>query len=372
MTAGILFTPFVAGAQSPWAWSDISRNIGQPRNRPVWAVAQARGFWYFTDGIGFENGGHVQRGNGMILADLTRALTRAGLLRVDDIVSDGKTVLFLKNVMGRSPLFEVVSFDGVKFVNRTERLRAWFDADEGIASVSGRDGQWAFVTTKGKVRIFPNFENLRSRPVATSGVEPVVPVGDLPQFAGAISYSIRHASPADGHEDIPVAIVPFDKGWLIAQRRENTTFLSYTTIAGAVDITARVGHIERLQAIAWNGTSVLLAGTQRSDGVTDRIIYLEPDKVTDFSDQARLIPFKTPSRVIAAWNGTSWMILNGKDLLRFDGTHFESLGKTRDYFLTIAGAPDGSFVLGGVVSEKSRDEIPNRLTAKLVRVVESR
>ena len=66
------------------------------------------------------------------------------------------------------------------------------------------------------------------------------------------------------------------------------------------------------------------------------------------------------------------MILNGKDLLRFDGTHFESLGKTRDYFLTIAGAPDGSFVLGGVVSEKSRDEIPNRLTAKLVRVVESR
>ena len=219
MTAGILFTPFVAGAQSPWAWSDISRNIGQPRNRPVWAVAQARGFWYFTDGIGFENGGHVQRGNGMILADLTRALTRAGLLRVDDIVSDGKTVLFLKNVMGRSPLFEVVSFDGVKFVNRTERLRAWFDADEGIASVSGRDGQWAFVTTKGKVRIFPNFENLRSRPVATSGVEPVVPVGDLPQFAGAISYSIRHASPADGHGDIPVAIVPFDKGWLIAQQK---------------------------------------------------------------------------------------------------------------------------------------------------------
>ena len=373
LLATVSCLPSAVSAQSSWRWTDISKKIGVRQNRPVWAVAEARGYLFITDGLAFVKGGKVKRLNGSSGTDLTRSLRDVGLTRVDDIVSDGKTVLFLKNVTARDTTFEVVSFNGKQFLNHTDRLRAWFDPDEGIASISGNGGKWLFVTTKGKVRVFPNLDNLRSRPEATSGVEPAVPVSDLSEdYRSDIGYSFRHTSPADNRAYLPVAAVPFGRGWLIAQRSVNTTFLVYNPLTGVEDVTEQIGKIERLQAIASNGRSVLIAGTNRADGMTDRLRLLTPTGMEDLSKSAAALPFSSWNRALIGWNGSSWMILSGKHLARFDGRKFQSLPKTKDYFLSLAGSSNGTFLLGGLVSSASRDEVPVRLTAKLVSVKEAR
>ncbi len=44
---------------------------------------------------------------------------------------------------------------------------------------------------------------------------------------------------------------------------------------------------------------------------------------------------------IVGYNGKSWMIVSGKDLVRFDGTNFQSYGQTRDYFVQTIGNGNG-------------------------------
>lgn len=365
--------PFVVSAQAqPWNWSDISNKLNARTNRPVWAMARAGSVWFTTDGQDLSARGHVWRTDGTNVKDITSDVRGAGIGRVDDIVSDGSTVLFLKDVALPGNVFEAVSFDGSKYVNRTEQLRAWFDADEGLAQVSGSHLGWAFVTTKNRVRISGPIDRLKMRPEAKSGDEMAVPVDEVPEYAYTARYASHHVSPDERSGFFPAAAVPFENSWFIAQRKADgkTGFLVWNRTTGMEDVTSRSGGIVELRFIASNGATVLVAGSTVAHGATDRVLLIGAESTTDLTEQAAtVLPFDW-SHAIAGWNGTSWMILSGKQLVRFDGSAFVSYGKTRDYFLNIDGAPNGTFLLGGVVSDASHNDVPEKLVAKLVRVTE--
>lgn len=335
-------------------------------------MAQAGGAWYFTDGLDFAKGGHVWRTNGTTSSDITDRIRGAGLNRVDDIVSNGTVALFLQDVAAANNSFGIVSYDGTSYVSRGDRLRAWFDADEGIASITGSETEWAIVTTKGKIRIIGDFNNLRSRPTATSGQEPATPVADIGPFSSDLKYNFRHASPADQKDYLPEVAVPYNGGWFLAFKTVDgsMSYLFYSTRTGSIDMSDVIGNMTKIHAVASNGMSVLLAGSAADDVKTDRVLLLTQGQAVDLSSAAASVPFKTWNRAIIGWNGMSWMILSGKNLVRLQDGAFQDLGKTRDYFLNIAGSADGSFLLGGVVSDRSQDAVPSRLTAKLVRVNE--
>ena len=90
----------------PRKWSDISDKLNVRKNRPVWASAFAHPYWYLTDGQELYTGGHVWKTDGSVMTDITAEVRKAGLNRVDDIVTDGTTVIFLKNVVSATRNFE--------------------------------------------------------------------------------------------------------------------------------------------------------------------------------------------------------------------------------------------------------------------------
>lgn len=193
-------------ATSPWTWSDISSQVSVRKNRPVWALAYAKPYWYFTDGQALAKTGHVWRTDGWTPKDITKDVKNAGITRVNDITSDGTTVAF----------------------NGHEKL-AYSDGTNVYLSGNGAN-----------------------RTVA-----------------------------------IPTALASLD----------------------------------------WKNAKI-------------------------------------------AWTGGSWMILVGKNLVRFDGNSFEDMGKTRDYFVTIASNGNGTTYLGGAMSNDATNGPTLPLTAKLVKITE--
>ncbi|MFH1621310.1 MAG: hypothetical protein ABIB04_04480 [Patescibacteria group bacterium] len=362
-TAALLaptMVPAVSAATGPWSWNDISDKIADRQNRPVWASAYASPYWYLTDGQDLWNGGHVWKTDGNYLTDITVEVRNAGLSRVDDILSDGQTVLFVSNIVARNNNFEVLAYNG-NYENKTSYLRQYLNSDEGIASITGKDNKWMIVTTKGRVILW----NKNSNSMTTY-------ISNVSSYQSDILYSVRHASPADGYLYLPVAAAPISNGWLVAVRDQNTMrFWRYDSNGSATEVTSLFGTMIYLQALTSNGTTAILAGGENSTSYANRIYTYNGVNTQNISGTAGSLPFSSWNRVHLAWNGASWMILSNKDLVRFDGTSFQSYGKTRDYFVTISANPTKTFILGGAESNDGITDGPSSpLMAKLTKVTE--
>ncbi len=84
-----------SAATGPWIWKDVSKQIPVRADRPVWALAYLKPYWYFTDGQVLAKTGHVWRTDGTNTVDITSDVQRVGLSRVDKIVSDDTAVFFI-------------------------------------------------------------------------------------------------------------------------------------------------------------------------------------------------------------------------------------------------------------------------------------
>src|SRR5689334_11081532 len=147
-------------AATTFNWTDLSSQLTVRTNRPVWAMAYANGNWFYTDGQDLWNGGQVYRYNGTTQTNITVAVRNAGISRVDDIVSDGSNVVFLKNVFRLDNQVEALRYRDGSYTNVTSWIRAALDSNEGISSLVGRNGTWMMVTTKARlVRFSESFSS---------------------------------------------------------------------------------------------------------------------------------------------------------------------------------------------------------------------
>lgn len=359
----------------PWTWSDLSSLIAERQNRPIWAMAYASPYWYFTDGQDLWSGGHVWKTEGSVIADITYDVRNAGLSRVDDMVNDGATVLFLKNVTARNNSFEVWSYNG-SMSNQTSRIRSYLDSDESIASIQGKNGTWAVVTSKGRV-YFWTFLTGSITQFSTG----VTITSTLPYRASVLSTWTGWGSV------FPVAVAPVADGWLIAAGGENNgmKFFKRKDDGTSQDITSRFEQ-QGISFMASNGvtaffgefrtgryeaTALYAARIATYDGTTVRTIAVaDPNALRlAFTADPNALP-KAFTDAKIGWNGTSWMIVAGKRITRFDGTSFQDLGATRDYFTTIAGSLNGTFLLGGAESTDGSFSPSYPLMAKLTKVTE--
>jgi hypothetical protein len=134
--AASAYVPKTHAGGSVWSWTDISNKIAERQNRPIWAITRGEPYWYFTDGQELYSGGHVWRTDGTYIADITVEVRNAGLTRVDDIVSDGSTVLFLKNITNRDASVEGLSYNTQRgYQSLTSPLRS-AAANGGIAHIT--------------------------------------------------------------------------------------------------------------------------------------------------------------------------------------------------------------------------------------------
>ena len=354
-----------SASTGPWNWTDLSPKVAERVNHPIWAIARGDSYWYFTDGQDLYTGGHVWRTDGGILSDITNDLKIAGLTRVDDIVSDGQTVLFLKNVTTRTNALEVVRYNG-NYSNITWQIRPYLNSSTGVASVEGKNGTWAIVLTSGQVL----FWNLAQNTVNTF-------LSANSNFQSDIYYSMRHIAPADSYFYMPVSVAPISTGWLVSSRDTNgvTRFWTYTNYGVSAEVTSQFSRMTNLQLMSSNGNVTIFGGTDIQNGTKHMYTY---DGV-NIKDVTSAVPgsMNTWNSLIGDSNGTSWMFLgNGPDnmskrLYRFDGTSFQDLGTTQDLFLTISGNQNGTFLIGGVLSDYNHVASPSMpLTGKLVKVTE--
>ncbi len=357
-------------ATGPWQWSDISDKLTARENRPVWAMARAESYWYLTDGQDLTAGGHVWRTDGAVMDDITAQVRNAGLSRVDDIVSDGQMVIFLKNVVSSSRSYEALSLKGGTYGYPAYKWQSLMNSDEGLASITGKNGEWMLVSTKGRVFKWVSASNTFE--------QMNVPMNRTWDYSQLL-YSTKHTSPIEGHNAFMVTqALPTNNGWLFvvpninytsnnnnSQYTGNWTIYHYTTSNGYVNLTTTYG-LNYINAVASNGSQVLIVG---GDQVTNynKTYLVEDSNVKQITN----LPSIAWNKALISYNGKSWMIVSGKDLTRFDGTNFEAYSRTRDYFVTSIGNGNGTFLLGGAVSSDGYNEPTSPLTAKLVRIDEN-
>lgn len=341
-------------------WTDISDKIAERANRPVWAMAYAMPYWYLTDGQELWSGGHVWRTEGSVIADATTDIRNAGLSRVDDIVSDGQTVLFLKNVVNRNSNFEILAYNG-GYANWTSKIRSLVNSDEGLVSIAGKGGIWTVVTTKGRVIHWNQATSAYGQFTNQSGN----------QYLGDSAYSTRHTSPADNFAYIPVAAQPISNGWFVAYRDSNTGYMRFyrqDTSGYSTELTSQIGQTRYLQFIASNGSNVLLATGDSNATYTDHVYLYDGVSFKTVTNYSGSGPAKW-NRAIASFDGYHWMVMANKQHYFVDGTLLYASDTEVDYFITLAGNTNGSYLVGGAVSDSSHSDSPSYpLTLKLVRV----
>ncbi len=346
----------------PWQWSDISDKLSTTANRPVWASAFAQPYWYLTDGQELLTGGHVWKTDGSVMIDITAEVRNAGLNRVDDIVSDGQTIMFLKNVVSNTNNYEVLTYKDGTWGYPANTWKGRLDSNEALASINGKNGVWMVTTAKGRV-----FKWTKS----TNAFEWTnIPNSKTYSYSNTV-YSVHHTSPIDGYNSFttPVAVPVWD-GWLIAAPDTNGNFRYWKlpTNGSLYEVTNRFTNVSYLQAIASDGSRALIAGgtsAYRTD-----IVHVYESNTSNNQISTNNLPFSQWNDAIIASNGKSWMILNNKNLIRLSDNYFTNYGETRDYFVTMSGNGNGTFLVGGVVSALGNSNPTSPLTAKLVRVDE--
>lgn len=345
----------VSANTGPWQWTDISDKLTIRENRPIWSITRAEPYWYLTDGQELWSGGHVWRTDGSVMSDITVDVRNAGLSRVDDIVSDGQSVVFLKNIVRSDRSFEALAYRNGTYTSVANLWQQNINSDEGLSSVTGKDGNWMIVTNRGRVIHWNQTNNNVSQLVLPNanylGYSPLV-------------YSNRHVSPIDGHSAFIVTqVLPTSNGWIIVMPQANKIY--YYSNGNYSDLSSQVSGLNFVQTLASNGNQVLMVGGDYVNSA-NRAYIIENTYVKTVYN----IPSLAWNKSIVGYDGKSWMIVSDKNLVRFDGTIFQSYGQTRDYFVQTIGSGNGTYLLGGAVSSVGSSSPTSPLTAKLVRVDE--
>ncbi len=347
--------PQAASADTgPWQWSDISDKLTIRENRPVWAIARADSYWYLTDGQELWSGGHVWKTDGFIMSDITVDVRNAGISRVDDIVSNGSSVLFLKNVAQRNNTIEALAYNGT-FTNLTSRIRQNLSSDEGLIQVSGQNGTWGIMTSYGRVILYtPSSNVLRTINLANYKLT-------------NIPYVRSQGSPVGG--TLVFAVQPVQGNWLAMWEDSYGAehFVKIDNNGNTTNLTAPSNANDSIVTMASNGQNVLVGGYQ-DIRTASTFGYVYDGSYFRSIPQSSMPPYWFGATV--GYNGKSWMIIQDKNLYRFDGTSFQSYGQTQDYFVQTIGSGSGTFLLGGAVSSVGSSSPTSPLTAKLVRVDE--
>lgn len=346
----------------PWTWTDLSSQLTERTNRPIWAMAYANGSWFYTDGLNLWNGGQVYRYDGSTQINITNDVRNAGVERVDDIVSDGSSVLFLQDVVRQDNQLKIVSYRNGQYLNITTTVRNALFSDEGVSSLNGRSGTWYIVTTK--ARLF------RWDGTSSSPVQITLPSGLLnavDSTSASLVYNVNHGSPSNGSGRLPLSIVPITNNqWMLAGDPSNGTVRFYRYDGSTfTDVTSNVlPNADYISKIATNGTSVLISGY--ANGIRNRL--------TNGTNSYDIYGKGNLSDASVSWNGKSWMLVQGKNLSRLSGSFSnqttEDYGRTADRLLTMASDNNGRLLVGGALSTTNMDEPSHPLTAKLVMVTE--
>lgn len=354
----IAFAPMAAQAAPQYTWTDISSQLSERQNRPVWAIAYAAPYWYATDGQELWSGGHVWRTDGTYVVDITTEVRNAGLSRVDDIVTDGKTVVYLKNITRRDRNFEMLSYSNGSYAYPSYSIFQKLDSDEGIVSLNGKDGVWSFVTTKSRVFLWNMVNNTEYTRV------------NLPtNYSNQLAYSVKHVSPASSYF-LPIISLPTSNGWLLGNRESNGVmrFWRMSTDGTRTDITSQLPSMTVVHFAASNGSTAILASATSDQLTTTSLVSFDGSNYQYINEENNNFGAIWYG-MSAAYTNNHWIAVTNKIVYDIDlSTRIASrLPETKDLFVTVAANESGTTLFGGAESVMGSQQPSSPLMAKLVK-----
>jgi hypothetical protein len=365
-------------AATTFNWTDLSSQLAARTNRPVWAMAYANGNWFYTDGLDLWNGGQVYRYDGATQTNITVDVRNTGISRVDDIVSDGQSVLFLQNVATKSNILVAVRYSNGTYTNLTSILRSVLHANETFAVITGKNGDWRFVTTEGRLFRWNG---------STAPVQISLPSGlqsrinqinanhwttENYTFGNYVSYTNGMKWPSG----TKLLVVPMaGSRWLVTLT--GASWETYHMDGDAFsNIASSWNQTTNVQWIASNGETAFIASNV---GIN---YHNDPNSIRLWNGQGMNVLsnvnttgasfyFEPGTRVL--WTGSRWMIIaNEKQVytLTTEGA-LTYIGEARDFFVTGATNGNGTILLGGAISKLGFSQPTSPLTAKLSKVTEA-
>lgn len=345
-----------------WTWTDISSYASNRTNRPIWAMAHTNSGWFYTDGQNLWNSGQIYRFDGSTNVTVTNDVRSAGLDRVDDIVSDGAdTVLFLQDVVRMDNQFRIVVNKNGTYYNATDVVRGMLNSDEGISSISGRNGTWYFVTTES--RLFRWYAN------SNAPVQITIPSG-IRNYSFPTEQSMVYSVGQIAFHGMKIVPINSSEWLLMAQAGGNWLTYKYDG-STFTDITSTVFPNTRGTDVLFSNGTTAVFGQGSYSYQNGILAQYNGSNLYQASANSSIF---SASISAAAWDGTSWVLISSnKEIARmmpYTST-LENIGKSRDYFITASGDANGRLLLGGTVSQIGTTGPTNPLTAKLVMITET-
>lgn len=356
-------------------WTDLSSKLDLRQNRPVWAMAYGNGNWFYTDGQDLWNGGQVYRYDGAVQTNITLQVRNAGLSRVDDIVSDGISILFLQDVVRLDNQLKAVIYRWGTYSNATGVLRTVLDLNEGISSIVGRNGVWMMVSTRARLVKFNEDLTSYARLAAPSEVK------EMGTSSGFLLYSKNHRMDS---QYTGIILAPAGNTFLlgVSSGLYQTYAASYTTFyrynGQSFTEIKKDNYPYSLKAVAFNSNSAYImanAGVYNADNFIEAYDGISWRRTANLNPPLFLAP-QPRSNFSMAWDGKQWLMVYGKELYRLADTQtnqptsIELIGEVRDYFVTAASNGNGTTLFGGAMSVIGNSQPTSPLTAKLTKVTE--
>jgi hypothetical protein len=356
-------------ATSPWSWTDVSNQLTVRNNRPVWAMAYGNGNWFYTDGLDLWNGGQVYRFDGYTQVNITTEVRNAGINRVDDIVTDGQSVLFLQNIVARNNSLMALKYQNGSYTNVTSALRSPLSNDEGISSLVGQNGTWYAVTTKNYVLRWNGDSNNATRISLPTNVTNRLSGTAAPTYVPNGSKQIN----------FQLGMYPTSNGWLLMALTEQPstyTYFSFYRFDGSTFTKLdRTSGDRSIDFVAFNGQSIIFQSWDGGTCVVKSVMKYENSTFQTIFRDTGASNCGAPSSSIdlsggfGVWDGSQWMVISGKKMFRLANNNIEQIDTTRDYFLTAASNGSNTILLGGADSDTFASGPIFPLQAKLTKLV---
>lgn len=366
----VIATPLFAN-QSGWTWKDQSGLLPYRDGVSIELLAANGGSWLASDTQ------RLYSLNGETIKDLTAAARTNGLTTISTLASDDQRWI----VSGRgldTPNPRTFLTDGNSFTN----ISTLFTNGRGGIDAVGYRGTWYGRTFTQATQYEPaRWTAFNFNPTTLQKIEFPLTT-DLSNMAPGCLREITGVRVCLGE----TRMVRAGGTWFmiggnaeVVNDQGKTTQFAKGSI-WKIDGTrfTRMSDMPAFRFVSgvWQGNNEVLVAT--SDVVSnpfsaDRYWVFNGTTLREVSSEALGVGLLSNDarEVRAAHAGETWLLTLGKNLIRFDGEHMTSDGKTRDFFNVVSSNGQGVYVLGGAVSTPDQTFATQPLTAKLVEVREN-
>ncbi len=368
LLAGTAFR--VIATPQTWNWKDQSGLLPVRDGLDITMSSHADGRWLLSDGS------HLYLFDGSNLNDLTKELRNRGMLRVSSITSDGRAwlVSYLPTDSSGPQLWLT---NGITWTDIGGKLRL---SNADVDAV-GYKGTWYIKTYQRAMNGQPSTWELFSLNNTDDKATLVrLPQTISPNQTGCVDFT-------DGsHLCTGVSTPVYVNGnWYLIGGTSEARGVNNTVSQTAQGSLWKI-EADRMLAVSgapafkfvsrlWNSNGHVMIATSNAVSnpyAADHLWIFDGTTFTDVSNQAIAAGLLSIDvrEIQTAWNGRSWMIIAGKKVVRFDETTMTREADTRDTFHTISADVNGTFILGGVVSDLNSPFGTPPVTAKFVTATE--